>query len=136
MHAFPRIRRWVSVVLLTVLLPACGSWQVEKLSPQEVIAKRQPEEVRVVVVEGVSGRGRETRYRLLSPWATADSIGGTRCGMGEEECIPNYRTSVASLSRLEVNRFDVGETFWLVAILGGITALIASADFDNVIRLQ
>lgn len=130
MRAFSRRRRSLSVVLMAALVSACTSWHVEKLSPEEAIAKWKPKEVRLVTIAAADGSETQTRYRLLDPWATPDSIGGTRCEIGRDECVADYRTAVASVSQLEVNRAGTRDYVWVAAILLTVTAFIATVDFD------
>ena len=59
------------LVLVFAYLPACTKWQVQQVSPQQVLTQHQPEKLRVSLVDN-------TEVVLRRPEIRGDSLHGVR----------------------------------------------------------
>lgn len=90
------------------LLTACTGWQVQQVSPAELIAREHPARVRVTT----SAR----QVTLAAPFIAGDSI------VGSSKASPLTALALADVTRVEVRRANTANTVLAVA---GATALIA-----------
>jgi hypothetical protein len=109
------LRRLVCAVLLPCYLAACTSWKTQKVSPEQVLADEQPDNVRVTLIDG-------SQVEVFQPTVSGDTLTGLR--EGQRVSIP-----LASVSELELREGDSGKTVLLAAgiVIGVGAALVLGA---------
>jgi hypothetical protein len=113
-------RRFGRLVLLTASLTACTKWQVQAVSPQQLLAEGQPAQVRVT-------RADQTAIILRHPKLVGDTLyGSARNGAGQTE--PRPGASLSDVAQVAIRRQDPLSTGFLAlgsAALGaGVGVLI------------
>jgi hypothetical protein len=88
--------RLFAAVVLTTVLPACTSWQVESVAPEQVIARDHPDRLRV-------DRKDSTQVILFQPRLSGDSLIGFQSP--SELSIP-----LSDVSSVAEHKLNVGET--------------------------
>lgn len=124
MHTFRRIRRTVAGIVLVLYLPACHHWvQPEGVTPQEYVAKKQPDKVRLTVSDLAHGL---YRLELLTPsLGPGDSLTGLPRGEAARIAI-----AWSTIERFEVRESNPTGTFGLVmggVAVGSLVALAVAA---------
>jgi hypothetical protein len=120
----------LSVVVLTTFTLSCTTWKKQELAPQQVIAEKHPNHIRVFAVGG-------TTFELWSPRISGDSLVGSLVPVsysdvpvltpGAPEMTPAARPGGVLLSdvqRLEIRGTSAGRT---VALVGGVTVMLYAA---------
>jgi hypothetical protein len=92
-------------LLSATMLAACTSWQVQSVSPEQLIADEQPSTVRVLLQDG-------GRVVVNSPRISADSL------LGVTRRSQPASVLLANISELAVRRTSVLKTVVLAAALG------------------
>jgi hypothetical protein len=74
------VRRVLSSILLPVYLSSCTSWQVQSVSPEQVVEEEQPSQVRVTTTD-------ESEVVLKAPSVSGDNLLGLGDGpMPQRPC--------------------------------------------------
>jgi hypothetical protein len=117
------------VLLMTLNLSACSTWQATELGPRQVI-EAQPSRVRVTDLDG-------DRTVILYPAIDVDSIRGhdhalrTTLEVREGALAPVAILAITDVQAIEVRRFSAPRTLGLV--LAGLLVLgavgLGSADY-------
>jgi hypothetical protein len=117
-----QIRRLVACTLLVCYSASCTSWRFEGLSPQQVVAREQPLEIRVT-------RSDSTEVVLIEPKVSGDSLTGL--AEGRRLSVPlSDITGLALLSSDPGKMFGVGVLTG--AVLGaGLLVLIELASMGG-----
>jgi hypothetical protein len=118
-----RFRRLVACGLMVCYSTSCMSWQVQGLSPQQVVTGEQPESIRVT-------RPDSTQVVLTEPKVSGDSLTGLT--EGRPMSVP-----LSDISGLAVLRQDSGKMFAIGlatgAVLGaGVLVLMAVANMGGI----
>ena len=116
-------------ILGTNCVGACTHWEVQSVSPQQVLETRHPEKIRVT-------RTDRTELVLSQPRIESDTLYGVSGGssrgggQGTAEGIP-----LADVSRVAISRVDPAATAGLVvgsgAVVFGIIVVIALATIPE-----
>jgi hypothetical protein len=98
--------RFGRLVLLTASLTACTKWQVQTLSPQQVLATRHPDKIRVT-------RADSTQVVLTKPQIVGDTLYGMAAGQ--------RGVALADVSRVSIRR---GDPLATGSVIGGTAAVL------------
>jgi hypothetical protein len=109
MRAHPPLRRLIACILLPCYLLACTTWQTQELTPEQVIAQEQPEQVLVKLADG-------SKVVLAQPRVSGDTLSGFD---GTEP----YRVPLADVSAIELKESDSGLT---VLFIAGTVVVVAA----------
>jgi hypothetical protein len=117
-----QIRRLVACSLLVCYSASCASWRFEGLSPQQVVAREQPLEIRVI-------RSDSTEVVLTEPKVSGDSL----TGLAEGKRVSVPLSGIAGLALL---RSDPGKMFGIGVLTGvvlgaGLLLLIEVASIGG-----
>jgi hypothetical protein len=112
-----QVRRLIACILLPTYLAACTSWKTQEVSPQQVLADKQPDKVRVELADG-------SRFVVEEPVVSGDTLMGFEKGRwtsgrhvpGDEVSIP-----LSDIEHVAVRGTDIGLTVG-VTILGLLVA--------------
>jgi hypothetical protein len=112
--------RFGRLVLLTASLTACTKWQVQAVSPQQLLAERQPARVRIT-------RADQTAIILHHPELVGDTLYGiARAGAGPAG--PRQGVPLSDIAQVAIRRQDPLATGVLAlgsaALAAGIGVLI------------
>ena len=119
------IRRILSCLLLPAYLSSCTSWQVQGVSPQQVIEREQPSLIRVT-------RTDRSEVFLDDPQVSGDTVIGFRRDTTWDSIYEATDTSavleipLADISQVAIRKTDVGKG--VLAVLG-VAALTAAVWF-------
>lgn len=107
MPSVPRLgacRGLVALVLLASGAAACTRWEVQRLSPQQVVAEMKPTRMRVT-------RSDSTRLLVVQPQVVGDSLLGT---------VPRgaYSMPLSDVAGVAVRKGDAGGTIMLLVVIG------------------
>ena len=106
-------RRPIVVAVLVCFLPACTVWQVQPgITPQQLIAARQPDAVRVTLPDS-------SEIVIHEPTVARDSVMGVVHGMDSS-------VAASDVKQLAIRKVSGGKTFGAVIGLGLLGALIAA----------
>lgn len=100
-----RCRGLVAWVVLSSGLTACTRWQVQEISPQQVVTRMKPSRIRVT-------RTDSTRLEVVGPQVAGDSLIGTVPGKP-------FSMPLSDVSAVAVRKGNPGGT---IALLLGIAA--------------
>jgi len=90
--------RLVRLVLLTASLTACTKWQVQAVSPQQLLAEGQPAQLRIT-------RADQSAIILHHPELVGDTLyGSVRDGAASAE--PRQQVAVSDVAQLAIRRTD------------------------------
>jgi hypothetical protein len=90
--------RFGRLILLTASLTACTKWQVQALSPQQLLAEGQPAQVRIT-------RADQTAIILRHPEIVGDTLYGiARNGAGQAE--PRPGVPLSDVAQVAIRRQD------------------------------
>ncbi len=119
------VRRVVSAILLPVYLSSCTSWQVQSVSPEQVVEQEQPSQVRVTTTD-------QSEVVLEAPRVAGDNL----LGLGDRNVSwagSAYAVSdtgsaleipLADISHVALKKTDATKSVMLVlGIVAGIFAL-------------
>ena len=120
-----RFRRLVACLLLLAHLAACATWRQQEVSPEEAIAEKEPDRVRVTLEEG-------TRREYWEPRIEADSLRGLRrdpawARYNGEEVGEAEPTALAEVTKIEVLKRDTVNTILQVSLVVLVAGVVAAA---------
>ncbi len=123
------VRRVLSSILLPVYLSSCTSWQVQSVSPEQVVTEEQPSQVRVTTTD-------QSDVVLAAPRVSGDNL----LGLGDRNVSwagSAYAVSdtgsaleipLADISRLAVKKTNTTNSVLLgLGIAAGVFAVAAVA---------
>lgn len=115
--------RTTAAILLVCYVPACAGWRTQSAAPEQVIATKHPERVRITRQDG-------SRVELLQPLIEADSVAGRDAGAsGPDSLKPRVAVALADVRTVELHQTKTAETLLLVGAAGLlIVAVIAAAS--------
>jgi hypothetical protein len=107
--------RVLSLVLLLSQATGCSSWRTQEAFPEQVLARKSPERVRVTVAD--------TQFVLLGPRVTSDSLLGTVmvAGPDRRRVATPVAISLREIQRLETPGINTGRT--IVATLASLAVV-------------
>jgi hypothetical protein len=108
------------VTLLTFGL-GCTSWKTQQLAPEQVVASKRPEQVRVIQSNGA-------QLELWSPQLSNDSLVGR---LQRTDSTKLTGMPLADIKELQVRGVSAGKTVLLVAGVGVTVLLIAAAALSD-----
>jgi hypothetical protein len=108
-------RSIASLLLATVTLAACTSWQVQSVSPEQVVATQHPAAVRVQRVDSSS-------VVLDSPHIVSDTLVGAKGG--QRTGVPLAHIAYVSVQHGNAIAKSVGLVLGLALVTFGILVLI------------
>ncbi len=128
-------RRILSCILLPAYLSSCTSWQVQRVSPAQVVEEEQPSQVRVTTT-GLSD------VLLEEPRVSGDSLIGvplkfswTSSSYIALDTASALSIPLADISQIKVRKSDAGKTVMLLAglvvgavIVKGIVSYLQSCQ--------
>ena len=101
------VRRVLVPVMAVSVLWACGTWKVERMAPAQVVTEKQPDRVRLTMLDS-------TRIELLDPQVVGSEIQGT-WDRGQ-----TYYGAGAPLRRIAIDSVAYASTpssKWIVTLL-------------------
>ena len=107
----------MAVALGTLTLGGCMSWQQASGRPGALLARRPSTMIRVVNHQG-------RNVVLYRPFISGDSLGGYR---DTSRADSRVAMPLSDVVRVEVRRFDVGQTVLALAAAGATAALVVGA---------
>jgi hypothetical protein len=117
--------RPIGLLLLTLHMAACASWEPAAVSPQ-LIQYEEPDQVRLTVANG-------DRVLVRNPEVRGDSIVGRAAHAYQTDTI--VAVAVSEVRHLEVRRFDWGKTGALLVIgLSIVPALVVGVGYSIDVR--
>lgn len=118
------VRRWAALLSLTCYLPACTGWKTQQAAPQDVIATRHPQAIKVTRSDG-------TQIEIANPEMKADSLVGVRAGSAPGDSV-RARVAIAlpDISQVAVRQTDAARTVALAAGVGLAVILVVAAASD------
>lgn len=125
----PHPQRLRGPIMMATCLAACTHWQVQSVSPQQVIETRQPKKFRVT-------RTDSTDVVLEQPRIVADTLYGVRAGSPRAaDHATDEGIALADVSRVAIRRTDLAATTVLVlgsaAVIGGVVAAIIVSSIPD-----
>ncbi len=121
------VRRVLSSILLPAYLASCTSWQVQSVSPEQVVAEEQPSQVRVTTTD-------QSEVVLEAPRVSGDNL----LGLGDRNVSwagSIYAVSdtgsaleipLANISHLAVKKTNIGNSVLLgVGVVAGMFLFLA-----------
>ncbi len=112
-------RRFLASAALGAQLSACATWQVQEVSPQELLETKHPNRIRLT-------RADSTTVELAMPRLMGDTIVGARAGRYE-------KVATADVTQVAV-RGDGGSGAAVagIAVAGGILLLLMVKQVDDI----
>ena len=119
--------RFGRLVLLTASLTACTKWQVQAVSPQQLLAEGQPAQVRIT-------RADQTAIVLHHPELVGDTLYGiARDGAGPAE--PRQGVPLSDVAQVAIRKKDPLATDLLVfgsaAVAAGVGVLMWASSMPT-----
>jgi hypothetical protein len=133
MRILRRVRRSTTVVLLLTFPPACYHYVAPRdLTPQEYVAAKHPNQVRVTLADS-------SRVVLRDPWVSADSLGGRRMVQDARGALqvsdPRWAVPLSEVSRLEGHEYNNWGVAGIIAgtlvVAGGVLLVVAVNALQN-----
>jgi hypothetical protein len=111
----------VTCGLLLSSVLACTRWQLEAISPKQVVTEKKPSRIRVTRLDS-------TRVELVRPHVSGDSLIGSVTPSGPPVSIP-----LSAVATVSVAKANPGATIALLLGLGGaaLAAFLALALAQN-----
>jgi hypothetical protein len=121
----------VASVLLPCHLLACGTWQTQEVSPQELITEKESQHVLATLADG-------SQREYWEPWIHADSLRGYKQDRWRApnpyrlvEVEPASLTEIADVAVRKTNVLGtVAVTTLMVVVLAGVVAAVLVAPYD------
>jgi len=120
------VRRAVSSILLPAYLSSCTSWQVQSVSPEQVVTEDQPSKIRVTLSDS-------SQVEMEQPHIVGDTVRGvvkgpppTDAQQGAKYVITERDVLLADIATLRVKKTDVGKTVWRGLMVAALVALVVS----------
>jgi len=112
------VRRVLSSILLPVYLSSCTSWQVQSVSPEQVVTEDQPSAIRVTLTDS-------SKLEMEQPRIVGDTLRGLVKGESNDSLVERD-VLLVEIATVRIKKTDPGRT----AFLGlGIAAIIGLAAF-------
>ena len=118
-------RRILSCLLLPVYLSSCTSWQVQPVSPEQVVTEEEPSRIRVTLADS-------SEVEMEQPRIVGDTLRGmvkgpppTDAQQGAEYVITERDVLLADIATVRVRKANVGKT--LIGAVGITIALVIAA---------
>ena len=107
----------IALLVVCTFSSACTAWRTTSLEPQRFSADTSPELVRLTLSNG-------TRLTARHPVIVGDSLVWSHAGEPRSDSV---RTAdrVSNIRQVEVRGVDGGMTIGLLALVGGLVALVA-----------
>ena len=120
-----RCRRLIACLLLLAHLAACANWRHQKVSPQEAIADKKPNRVRVTLSDGTRREYWHPRIESDSLWGLKDSPSSAHHkGEAASEAEP---TALAEVTKIEILKRDTVNTVLQVSLVVLVAGVVAAA---------
>lgn len=117
MHSIT-VRRLLSSILLPVYLSSCTSWQVQSVSPEQVVTEEDPSKIRVTLTDS-------SEVEMEQPRIVGDTLRGL-VKAGADDSLVERDVLLADIATVRIKKTDPGRT----AFLGlGIAAVVGVAVF-------
>ena len=111
------VRRVLSSILLPVYLASCTSWQVQTVSPEQVVTEDQPSKIRVTLTDS-------SELEMEQPRIVGDTLRGLVKGGADGE----RDVLLADIATVRVKKTDTGNSVLLgLGIAAGVFAVAAVA---------
>ncbi len=121
------MRRILSCILLPVYLSSCTSWQVQSVSPEQVVTEGEPSKIRVTLTDS-------SELEMEQPRMVGDTLRGLVKG-GADDSLVERDVLLADIVTVRVKKTDPGRTAFLglgiVAVIGGAVFAITVASAGN-----
>ncbi len=121
------VRRVLSSILLPVYLSSCTSWQVQPVSPEQVVTEDQPSKIRVTLTDS-------SELEMEQPRIVGDTLRGLVKG-GADDSLVERDVLLADIATVRVKKTDPGRTAFLglgiAAVIGGAVFAITVASAGN-----
>ena len=113
-----RTRLVLVPVMAVSVLSACSFWKVQDMTPSQVVAEKEPSQVRVTTLDG-------DKIQISDPTVTDGEIVGhpMRNAGGHYRAVRSdtLRVSIDSVTRIEIRETSAGAS--VVAVLLGLVAV-------------
>lgn len=114
-----------SLISLMLSTGACTSWQVQRVSPREVVESRQPKALRVTRLDS-------SQIVLRAPHIVGNSLVDGSGGVAPRGEVDSGRgVPLADVKQTAIRRVDFLKTFGLAAFIGGVTLAVGAIAVDN-----
>jgi len=119
---FPHPQQLRAPIMMAACLSACTHWQVQSVSPQQVLETRHPQKIRVT-------RADSTKVVLAEPRIVGDTLYGVgaRSPRAAHQP-PGEGIALADVSQVAIRRTDPAATTLLVlgsaAVVGGVALVV------------
>jgi len=125
----PHRQRLWAPIMLAAGLSACTRWQVQSVSPQQVLETRQPQKMRVT-------RTDSTEVVLEQPRIVSDTLYGISAGTPRAGNHPSGEgIALADVSQVAIRRTDPAATTAVVlgsaAVVGGVFLAIYISELEE-----
>ena len=111
------IRRVLSSVLLPVYLSSCTSWQVQPVSPEQVVTEDQPSAIRVTLTDS-------SKLELEQPRIVGDTLRGLVKGESSDSLVERD-VLLVEIATVRIKKTDPGRTAFLGLAIAAIIGLAA-----------
>ena len=105
------MRRILSCVLLPVYLSSCTSWQVQSVSPEQVVTEDQPSKIRVTLTDSLE-------LEMEQPRVVGDTLRGLVKG-GADDSLVERDVLLADIATVRVKKTNDTKTVFLVLVITG-----------------
>ena len=112
------VRRAVSSILLPVYLSSCTSWQVQSVSPEQVVTEEEPSKIRVTLTDS-------SELEMEQPRIVGDTLRGLVKG-GADDSLVERDVLLADIATVRVKKTNATASVLLVV---GIAAVVGVAVF-------
>ncbi len=115
------MRRILSCILLPVYLSSCTSWQVQSVSPEQVVEEDQPSQIRVTLTDS-------SELEMEQPRIVGDTLRGLVKG-GVDDSLVERDVLLADIATVRVKKTDATKSILLgVGILAGVVVALVAAS--------
>ena len=115
------VRRVLSSILLPVYLSSCTSWQVQPVSPEQVVTEDQPSKIRVTLTDS-------SELEMEQPRIVGDTLRGLVKG-GADDSLVERDVLLADIATVRVKKTDATKSVLLgVGILAGVAVALVAAS--------
>ncbi len=121
------VRRVLSSILLPAYLSSCTSWQVQSVSPEQVVTEDQPSQIRVTLTDS-------SELEMEQPRIVGDTLRGLVKGehfrgtVKDEISLIERDVLLADIATLRVRKTSVGKSVLLgLGIVAGVFAGLVAA---------
>ncbi len=128
------VRRAVSSILLPVYLSSCTSWQVQSVSPEQVVTEDQPSKIRVTLTDS-------SELEMGQPRIVGDTLRGLVKGKpfrgAVKDSLLERDVLLADIATVRIKKPDVTKSVFLgLGIAAGafvvlVAVVVASYCLDN-----